>query len=239
MRTRILLAVVLVVISAGAATAANDRESIGALFGGAARNKPLSSAEARAKDAEATRIRRVKELAEYNARPAEWRRVNGVDARVPWFHHTNHSWFMVEGKVVQVMDGGLLVDGAWLQGERIGRGVFIIKHVTGRVVDGSRVSTMAADVGITSYTTVLGATKTVRVFDRGLDSVPPPPTAAELAAAEAARERRATAAADAERAAAAEKIRVAAAILKSHQVRASEGSEESRKWLLEHREKAP
>lgn len=196
---------------------------------------------AKARDAEATRASRAKELAEFNARPAEWRMVGGKAVRVPWrFALTNTAWWSLSGKVIQVLPNGLLVDGYWLRlGQSRGDGLFVLKNWPDQAADGSHVSTMAAEIGTTSYTSVLGATKTVRVFDRGVDCAPPPPTAAEQAAAEVARERRAIAAAEAERAAAAEKIRVAAAILKFHQVRASEGSEESKKWLLDHGEKVP
>jgi len=83
------------------------------------------------------------------------------------------GWFVLHGKVLQSFKGaGVLVSGSAIQSKRAdGFGYhdvfFAVKGLA--LIDDDRIpsGTLAKEVGVMDYKTVLGATKTIRVFDVG------------------------------------------------------------------------
>jgi hypothetical protein len=96
-----------------------------------------------------------------------WRLVNGQTNFIPWAK----GWSLFSAEAMQVHEGHLLVSG-YASGKggvsNPERQAFLIKKYPGKVVDGDKLPPFVAKhVGETSYKTVLGIVKTVRVYDWG------------------------------------------------------------------------
>ena len=77
----------------------------------------------------------------------------------------------LRGKIIQITKDGVLIDGAFKTGETdaTSRPIFVtgtlfLKGFKGNVVDGDAIDVKALSDGIYTYTTVLGASATVKAF---------------------------------------------------------------------------
>lgn len=112
-------------------------------------------------------------LATVNVQAAEWRAVGGLVEDVT----TAPGWYGIRGEVIQVTGGKLLVRGeAYLYSERgySAEMFLLITNFPQVRVDGDRLVTDYVKlIGNESYKSVLGAIKTVRLYDYGRPSDPP------------------------------------------------------------------
>lgn len=144
-----------------------------------------------------------------------WRIVNGVTNR------TSIKWATFNGRVLQVHPTGVRFEGYYtpLDGGGDYFGEFFVRNFPFDVAEKDIIGTenqqpmVAFPVGSYSYTTVLGASRTIRQLDYGkvwIAPFPKPPTPEQLATAKAAEAKR--------------KSAVAAATLKYNQDQAAAGN---------------
>lgn len=130
-------------------------------------------------------------------------RLSGVDKA--------NGWVEFQGKVVDVITGGVRLQGSYTgyEGDDLD---FFVANFPYSVADNDWLGAdsknhtfyLAKEAGTFTYPTVLGGTRTIRKLNYGEIYVPPPPTPEQIAAAKAAADK-AKAKADAERKAAQDK----------------------------------